>query len=159
MYAGLLAAVLAHPVEWRDLSRPPDPLADLGRIRRALEEHLFRSDPGWALQAVADQLAYDVALIRLARREGIEPDHASFNVPDLGRDLLADALGECGISLPPVAEPFQRLLGGPAPTSDPEGSEGIAHDPEGSGTGESPAADRPEEGDVIALRLRTGDGR
>ena len=125
LYVDLLEAVLAHPMEWRDLSRPPDPLAELGRIRRALQEHLYRADPGWALQAVADQLAYDSALIRLARREGIEPSPVTFSIPNDGRVLLAEALERCGISLPPVEVPFQHPLG--APQHDGNGHDGNGH--------------------------------
>ncbi len=112
LYWSLLEEVLIHPIEWRDLSRPPDPLAELGRIRRIMEEHLYRSDPGWAIQAVADQLAYDVALIRVARREGIEPDPSSFDLPGRGRDGLASALERCGISLPSVSVPFSHVHAG-----------------------------------------------
>jgi len=112
LYWSLLEEVLIHPIEWRDLSRPPDPLAELGRIRRIMEEHLYRSDPGWAIQAVADQLSYDVALIRLARREGIEPDPSSFDLPGRGRNSLASALERCGISLPDVSVPFRHVHAG-----------------------------------------------
>lgn len=99
LYAFLLSEVLDHPLEWRNLSRPPDPLAELDRVRRSLEEHLFRSDPGWALQAIADQLAYDSALIRLARREGLHPVPATFDLPSRGRMRVAASLMGRGIHL------------------------------------------------------------
>ena len=66
-----------------------------------------RTDPGWALQAVADQLAYDAALIRLARKRGIPIGAGDFDIPERGRTALEDALVAKGVNLPPraVAEP------------------------------------------------------
>lgn len=53
------------------------------------------------LGAVADQLAYDVALIRLATSLGIDWDLQGFEQPVRERRLLEQALTERGIPLDP----------------------------------------------------------
>ena len=98
--------------------RSQGPLADVLRLRHAMDRHATRTDPGWALQAVADQLAYDAALIRLARRRGIATDPSAFELPERGRAALEDALIAKGVNLPrrtpprdPVAD--ERVTGRP----------------------------------------------
>jgi hypothetical protein len=101
MYVELLEAVLndegdpSAPVP----SRSSGPLAELIRLRHVLEKHAGRTDPGWALQAAADQLAYDAALVRLARRRGVPFELDSFAVPEQGRGALERALVERGVNL------------------------------------------------------------
>ncbi len=99
MYSELLEAVLAYEAdpEARPLSQGP--LADVLRLRRALDRRSSRDDPGWALQAVADQLAYDAALVRLARRRGIGAELARFDHPEQGRAELEEALLARGVNL------------------------------------------------------------
>ncbi len=82
-----------------------DPLADVLRLRHAMDRHATRTDPGWALQAVADQLAYDAALIRLARRRGVTAVPADFELPQRGRAALEDALIAKGVNLPGARRP------------------------------------------------------
>ena len=45
-------------------------------------------------------VAYDAALIRLARRRGIATDPADFELPERGRAALEDALISKGVNLP-----------------------------------------------------------
>jgi len=100
MYSQLLEAVLDYEEDPEVRPRSQGPLADVLRLRHAMERHATRTDPGWALQAVADQLAYDAALIRLARRRGIATDPADFELPERGRAALEDALISKGVNLP-----------------------------------------------------------
>ena len=100
MYSQLLEAVLDYEEDPEVRPRSQGPLADVLRLRHAMERHATRTDPGWALQAVADQLAYDAALIRLARRRGIATDLGDFELPERGRTVLEDALITKGVNLP-----------------------------------------------------------
>ncbi|MGA2835145.1 MAG: hypothetical protein ABSF84_00980 [Acidimicrobiales bacterium] len=109
MYAQLLQAVLTDEDASMNGPRSQGPLAELLRLRHAMEQRSPRVDPGWALQAVADQLAYDAALIRLARKRGVPVDIHSFDVPERGRTGLEQALRDKGVHLPE----------GSAPTIDP----------------------------------------
>ncbi|HEY3941426.1 MAG TPA: hypothetical protein VGL60_02980 [Acidimicrobiales bacterium] len=58
-----------------------------------------RARVGWAPVAVADQVAYDVALIRLSREVGIECDPAAFDPPEQERARLRRVLASCGVQL------------------------------------------------------------
>ena len=98
MYAQLLEEVLTDDVD--SPVRSAGPLAELTRLRHVMEKHASRTDPGWALQAVADQLAYDAALVRLARKRGIAAATDSFEVPEQGRLHLEQALIAKGVNLP-----------------------------------------------------------
>ncbi len=99
MYTQLLEAVLAFEADPDTQPRSQGPLADVLRLRHALERHAGRTDPGWALQAVADQLAYDAALVRLSRRRGIAADPCDFDHPEHGRAMLEEALMARGVDL------------------------------------------------------------
>lgn len=99
MYSHLLEAVLAYEADPATRSRSQGPLADVIRLRHTMERHAVRTDPGWALQAVADQLAYDAGLIRLARRRGIAIRSDAFDIPERGRTALEDALLAQGVDL------------------------------------------------------------
>ena len=100
MYAQLLDAVLYDESEEAVPTRSAGPLAELVRLRRVMDKHAGGGDPGWALQAVADQLAYDAALIRLARKRGVRADTGDFEVPEHGRTRLEQALVDKGVNLP-----------------------------------------------------------
>lgn len=100
MYTQLLDAVLADEEDPANPSRPAGPLAELNRLRHVIEKRAARTDPGWALQAVADQLAYDAALVRMARRHGVPTDTGEFMVPYRGRARLERALIDQGVNLP-----------------------------------------------------------
>jgi hypothetical protein len=99
MYSQLLEAILDYEEDPEVRPRSQGPLADVLRLGHAMERHANRTDPGWALQAVADQVAYDAALIRLARRRGIAADPSTFEVPERGRSALEEALIARGVNL------------------------------------------------------------
>jgi hypothetical protein len=100
MYTQLLGTALAE-------QPPPEPgraaggyLAALRNCRSRIERNKrSRTGSGWAPGAVSDQLAYDVALVRLAVDHGIEIDLDGFERPLLGRSRLEQALGVRGIHL------------------------------------------------------------
>lgn len=106
MYARLLEAVLTDDGDPSAVpTRSSGPLAELVRLRHAIDRHAERTDPGWALQAVTDQLAYDAALVQLARKRGVTVDIDSFDVPDQGRARLEEALVGKGVNLPARSSP------------------------------------------------------
>ncbi len=102
MYSQLLEAVLANEADPEVRPRSQGPLADVLRLRHAMDRRASQADgdPGWAMQAVADQLAYDAALIRLARRRGIPTDPTRFEIPEQGRAEIEEALVAVGVNLP-----------------------------------------------------------
>ena len=89
-------------------ARSQGPLADVLRLRHAMDRRASHNDgdAGWALQAVADQLAYDAALVRLARRRGIPTDPSRFDDPGRGRAELEEALLAVGVNLPRRTDQF-----------------------------------------------------
>jgi hypothetical protein len=101
MYTELLEAVLGYEADPATQPRSQGPLADVIRLRHTMERHATRTDPGWALQAVADQLAYDAALVRLARKRGVPASPDAFDFPQRGRAGLEEALVALGVNLPP----------------------------------------------------------
>jgi len=101
MYAQLLEATLSAPPDPAVApSTRSGPLAELVRLRHVMEKHTERADPGWALQAVADQLAYDAALVRMAHKRGVPVFLGAFDVPEQGRAELEQALLDRGVNLP-----------------------------------------------------------
>ena len=104
MYTQLLKAVLAFEADPTSQFPSRDPLVDIVRLRDKLEHQAARTEPGWALQAVADQLAYDAALVRLARTRGMSFGPDAFAIPERGRATLEDALIASGVYLPTRAE-------------------------------------------------------
>jgi len=114
MYTQLLEAVLDYEADPATKPRSQGPMADVIRLRSTMERHATRTDPGWALQAMADQLAYDAALVRLARKRGIPAVTDAFDIPQQGRAGLEDALVALGVNLPPKAGP---PASGPGPGS------------------------------------------
>ena len=63
-----------------------------------------RKGPDWAEVALADQLAYDIALIGLARCLDIEFDLDSFDQRQLERNRLERALETRGLGLDRLIE-------------------------------------------------------
>ncbi len=77
---------------------------ELLRCRRRLAStHPGNRLTGWAAGAVANQVAYDVALIELARCLGIACDPATFDRPVLRRNELDRQLAARGVRVDPVA--------------------------------------------------------
>jgi hypothetical protein len=62
-----------------------------------------RFSGGWAARAVANQVAYDVALIKLARSVGIACDPATFDLPERRRNELDRQLEARGVHLDRMA--------------------------------------------------------
>lgn len=115
MYARLLEEVLNEEADTSASSptRSSGPLAEVVRLSHVLERQADRTDPDWALQGVADQLAYDAALVRLARKRGVPTDLDSFEVPAHGRAQLEQALLDRGVRLPARAAPDPEADGAP----------------------------------------------
>jgi hypothetical protein len=111
MYTQLLEAVLVYEADPATQPRSQGPLADVIRLRHTMERHATRTDPGWALQAVADQLAYDAALVRLARKRGIPAGSDAFDIPQQGRTGLESALIALGVNLPASTGPSSSGTG------------------------------------------------
>jgi hypothetical protein len=104
MYAQLLQAVLSDDTEplppVHGTTHSAGSLAELVQLRHAMEKHAGHNSQGWALQAVADQLAYDAALVRLGRKRGVPVDLEVFDVPERGRAQLEQAMIDKGVNLP-----------------------------------------------------------
>lgn len=99
MYSDLLRAVLSDELE-ADPPRSHSSTGELNRLRRVMDKRGSRNDPGWALQSVADLLAYDAALVRLARRRWIVVKIESLDIPDQGRMHLEQILASKGVAVP-----------------------------------------------------------
>jgi hypothetical protein len=99
MYTQLLEAALgARAVSGQ--TRPVDAsVADVFRCRRQLEEVGPDSVVDRVSAALADQVAYDVALIELAGALGIECDPRGFDQPQQQRHKLEHRLEVRGIRL------------------------------------------------------------
>ncbi len=80
----------------------------LERRSRLAADISSETESGWAPAAVADQLAYDIALISLARRFGLGVDLSGFAQQQNERAQLERALETKGIHLNQLTEPNQR---------------------------------------------------
>jgi len=117
MYRQLLKAVLAFEADLTTRSHSQNPLADVVRRRCDMERQTARADPQWAFQAVADQLAYDAALVRLAQNRGMTIGPDAFAIPERGRAEIEDALIASGVDLQTQAESgIKRRLTDQEPT-------------------------------------------
>ena len=105
MYTALLEAALS---EQRQSSAEPttgEGLAKLLRCRSRLEVgRSSHTGTGWVPTALADQLAYDVALIRFARQLGIACDVSTFDPPQPARTRLEYELADRGVRLEELDE-------------------------------------------------------
>ena len=96
LYSGLLKAAL----NVRDRAGQPvlgETLHEVTETRVGATTGTPTDEPGSAPDALSDQIAYDVALIRLARCLGIEYGPVQFEVPARGRQELLEAISEHGI--------------------------------------------------------------
>jgi hypothetical protein len=99
VYSQLLGSALNQTPAGQE-STNGDVLAELLERRSRLGANLsLYSETDWAPDAIADQLAYDVALIGLSRRLGIEVDLTKFGQPKHERARLEQALVSRGIRL------------------------------------------------------------
>jgi hypothetical protein len=69
----------------------------LYRRSRLISAPSIRRPTNWAAGALANQVAYDVALIELARSVGIVCDPASFELPELRRNEVNRELAARGV--------------------------------------------------------------
>jgi len=105
IYSQLLSAALVQTDGADDDTTTGGALAKVLACRSKLEaEPGARSGSDWAAAALADQLAYDMALIGLSRRLGIEFDLSSFDQRQLERNRLERALETRGIALDQLIE-------------------------------------------------------
>jgi hypothetical protein len=99
MYTDLLAAALVDRLPRADTPTSHEVLSELRSRRRHLSDISSHDGRGWAPDAVADQLAYDVALMDLSRLLGIECDVLRFDQPQQERARLERELDSGGIRL------------------------------------------------------------
>jgi hypothetical protein len=100
MYAHLVASALGELEKSQGSPVAATALSELRRCRRQLRMSLAsRTGRDWAPAAVADQVAYDVALTRLARSLGVECDPTTFDRPEQQRLRLERAIAVAGIQL------------------------------------------------------------
>jgi hypothetical protein len=101
IYIGLLEAVLGERESSPRLSAS-QALAEVVRCRRTvIWRRLPPDDEDWAAAALADQTAYDSALICYARRVGIDCDPGRFGTPGVERARIEGMLEARGIPLGP----------------------------------------------------------
>jgi hypothetical protein len=100
MYTQLLDAAIGqhqHPVEGPSESSALD---EVLRCRHDLEHGAPEAgDPDTVPVVLAQQIAYDVALLELALIVGIDSDPSRFDQPQLERERLERAFGALGINL------------------------------------------------------------
>ena len=113
MYTQLLDAAFRQ--------RPP---AEPGAVERVAVDELLRArtelskvdqpdvDAETIPALLALEIGYDIALLEVARRNGIESDPSRFEQPQQERERLEGALRECGVSLEVSADGYE------APTCD-----------------------------------------
>jgi hypothetical protein len=110
MYTQLLDAAL-HQVPVVGSGEERMALAEARRCRRQLERGAGDVDPDTVSGALALQIGYDVALLRLAGLIGIESDPSRFDRPQYERARLEGALAERGISFPDTGAGSDAVAG------------------------------------------------
>jgi hypothetical protein len=99
MYAQLIGAALER-VEPGETRTAGEVLSELIRCRSQLEPSRSGDRSlSWVPEAVANQLAYDVALVELARCHGIDCDPLAFDQPPAERSRLENALAARGVQV------------------------------------------------------------
>lgn len=113
MYTELLGAAFGHTGSGEETTAG-EALAELLRVsgRLGVASELSRTGTGWAPAAVADQLAYDVALLRLSRALGIACEPAAFDPPEPERARLEEALASRGVPLGELGRRADSATGG-----------------------------------------------
>jgi hypothetical protein len=100
MYIDILDTALRQRSRRVDVPTVAEAMAELLECRNRLGS-MTTSGRGedWTADALADQVAFDVALIELARSAGIECDPAAFEQPDRSRTELIRTLMARGLRL------------------------------------------------------------
>jgi hypothetical protein len=100
MYAQLIEAALERVGPSEEALSIGDVLSELIRCKNGLDSSRRNdSSAGWSLPAVANEIAYDVVLIALARQFGIKCDPRAFDRPREERARLEDAVAARGLVL------------------------------------------------------------
>ena len=99
MYAQLLEAAVDQRSHHEAGGTERGALDEVVRRRRELEEGVPPGAPDTVPVVLAQQIAYDVALLELARAVGVETDPNRFAQPAAERERLECALCDLGISL------------------------------------------------------------
>jgi hypothetical protein len=103
MYTELLVAALGQ-LSSDGVVTEQDAIDELVRCRAEREKAAPPTDGGDMVPVVlALEIAYDVALLRLARLVGVEADPGRFDQPRRERERLEKAVSERGIGLEPAA--------------------------------------------------------
>jgi hypothetical protein len=112
LYTKLLETALDRVHDSDRLPTSGEALAELLRCRGQLGMGAFpRVGSGGMVGTVTDQLAYDIALIELARCLGIDCDLHKFGPPQHERELLEGVLAAQGILLDDLDEQAQPKWG------------------------------------------------
>jgi hypothetical protein len=108
IYTQLLTAAIEQADAFDDKATTGEALARMLECRARLGINVAGgSESGWAATAIADQLAYDVALINLARCSGIEASPSGFDPPQKERAQLERTLENRGTHLDRLFEPTE----------------------------------------------------
>jgi len=100
LYSDLLDAALREREQSEGAPSNGEALARLVQYRHeVIWKQRSTSDRASTTPALADQMAYDVALIRYARSLGIDCDPEGFGSPHIERQRLERALASRGIPL------------------------------------------------------------
>jgi hypothetical protein len=99
MYAYILEAALRERSQPTAQLTTGDALAVLLECRRFLGSIASPRSAGWGSTALANQVAYDLAIIDLARSIGLDCDAASFDQPQRRRIELERELISRGVAL------------------------------------------------------------
>jgi hypothetical protein len=97
MYTYLLTAAVEHRRPAAGEPTPAEALSTLLHCRDRLRS--WGKETDWTSTALADQVAYDIALIDLARCVGIDCDLDTFDQPERRRLELSRELKASGIDL------------------------------------------------------------
>jgi hypothetical protein len=110
MYTQLLDAALSQlPIDGSGKAR--EAVSEMQRCRRRLEQGTPDADPDAVSAALALQISYDVALLRVAGLVGIESDPSRFAQPLHERTRLERALAERGIGFSEIGASPESAAG------------------------------------------------
>ena len=105
MYTQLLEAAFGQHRPTVEGAGEPEALDEVHRCRRELDEGLpADGDTDTVPVVLALQIAYDVALLDLARVLGVDTDPSRFEQPQQERERLERAFGALGVRLGPVGD-------------------------------------------------------